>query len=127
MKKIALTLAAVLALTGCGAATAERPHAAAPAVTRPADTSREACHHLSLVPDDVETRFDPNAWLNTAQAAKNALDPGVSAAGERLRSVVAANEQLSEGDRQGQPNIDLMDATLKLAQACGNLYGDGPW
>lgn len=125
MKHLALMLAAAAMLAGCGAATAEK-HAASPSAT--VNAARQACHMLSLVPDDdVNAKFDPRTWQAAAQTAKKAADPGVSAAGGRLLKVVATNEQLSEADRQGRPNIDLSEATLKLAQACAGLYGDGPW
>lgn len=93
------------------------------------DTSRRACHELSAANpnDDIDTRFDPLTWRATAQAAKTANDPGISAAGAKLHGVVAANEQLPETARVGEPNLALESALLSLANVCSNLYGDGPW
>jgi hypothetical protein len=127
MKRMALILTAVVTLAGCGAATAERPTARVSA-TPTTDMTRQACHLVSAHdPDDIDASFDPNAWLATAQAATKATDPGVQEAGQHLLHVAAANEQISEDDRRGMPNINLARATLKLSQACINLYGDGPW
>lgn len=133
MKLITITatmLAAVL-LTGCGAVGAgesARQTVSAKPAAEPTDTTRQTCHELSGIPqNDIDARFDPTLYVPVVEAAKTAKDPGVAAAGVRLRGVVAANEQLSEADRRGDPNLKLMEASLAVAQACGNLYGDGPW
>jgi hypothetical protein len=120
-------LAGVLAFAGCG--TSNGTPGAAPR-TAAADTTRQACHTYSANPAfDVtaDDHFDPTVWVDTAQAAAGAKDPGVSTAGGKLRDVVAANEQLAEDDRQGRPNVDLEQALINMARACSTLYGDGPW
>lgn len=124
------TTVLVLALTaGCGTKSEPKAQPAAttavvPAPTSDVDRDRYACHAISQVSEDSE---DLNP-VYTRPAAKFALDAKyqrlVDAAGPVLRATAVVE---AADDPRGEPNIALTRAWIELAEACGDLYGDGPW
>jgi len=121
----AITAALALALTGCGGDNPEP--AAAPATSSPApavDFTRTACSRVSTVSDlEGPAELDGNVGVPVAESAQLATNPAVAEAGRVLEGAY----QPQPGDTTHDFALRVQRAWLGLAEACGNLYGDGPW
>lgn len=128
-----LTAALLLALAGCGddkptseAAASPTPAATTAAPTPAADHSRDACHLISATEGrGITAHLDKGVAASVATIAAQSTNPGIAGAGQKLADVAAVADALE--DPRGNPNLDVAEAWLDLADACGGLYGDGPW
>lgn len=134
MRKVTFCVVSFLMLAGCGN-TKPQAQPATPAITALAPTSeadrdRYACHSLStVIGSDGEVSPTPEQRQAVAVSAARAGDPQVVAAGRQLVDAAQAGDTPAT-DPVGSnidTNLALDRAWIGLADACGNLYGDGPW
>jgi hypothetical protein len=128
MTRLRLTAVVLLVLVaGCG--NDDPPPAATPTTAAPSptvDNSRTACHQVSTTEErGVTAHLEPGVALTVAKAAQLSPDFGIAAAG--LGLLEAAQAAAAVDDPRGNPNVAVGQAWLDLAQACQELYGEGPW
>ena len=99
----------------CGAA---RGVASAP------DGNRAACHAVSEA-NDAGEYLNPEFTRPAATEGMKAKDPRLVAAAGQVLQATADVEAAK--DPRGGSNIALAEAVVEMADACGDLYGEGPW
>lgn len=121
-----LTVAAVV-LAGCGN---DPEPAAAPATPRPAATSGAPAPTSSV--DEkrgcrafvaLDERSAPTAYRDAGALAAETSVASIKAAGVDL--IDAANAAVADPGPASRLALD--QASLKMAQACGDEFGNGPW
>lgn len=113
-----------LAIAGCGDAGSSRTSAQPVPTATPIDANRVACHELSGI-DGAGKNLNPVYTRPTAMLGLDAKYPRIVEAAGKVLEATADVE--ATDDPRGDPNIALMTAVIEMADACGDLYGDGPW
>lgn len=88
------------------------PAAASP-TSSPTNTDRDGCTRLSALDD---SDLDPSRSMTVGRAALRSGHVSISDAGQELQLA-------AEGGDPGE----IMRAQLELGDACGAIFGDGPW
>jgi hypothetical protein len=120
----ALLLAAAV-LAGCGSdpEPAAAPSPSAPAATSAAPSPTVDAKRGCRAVDALNGKTDPTAYRDAGALAAESSVPGIKQAGIDLIS--AANGAVAEPGADA--NLALDRAVLKVAQACADEFGDGPW